>query len=151
MLSAPLAAMPAVGAAQLSRRRLWKSSAATLTATGCCLGRAVSPLNAWSFVWSVARSAIAVRSSLRSVRKHWNWTTPSGGQSWGQILWHWSYCIDQVKQILGYWAIHVRISAKKTEPGCICHSYFCLFLHRGWLFYLEAVIPDVLMFQDLRK
>lgn len=84
MLSARPAVTPALCAAQPCRRRLWRSSAVTPTATGCCLGRAVSPLNAWSFVWSAVRSAIVVRSSLRNseiyrplvvkpnVRKLWN-------------------------------------------------------------------------------
>lgn len=84
MLSARPAVTPALCAAQPCRRRLWRSSAAMPTATGCCSDRAVSPLNAWSFVWSAARSAIAVRSSLRNseiyrplvvkpnARKRWN-------------------------------------------------------------------------------
>lgn len=66
MLSARPSVTPAPCAAQPCRRCLWRSSAATPTATGCCSGRAASPLNAWSFVWSAARSAIAVRSTLRN-------------------------------------------------------------------------------------
>lgn len=65
--SAPPAATPAPAAAPPSRRRPWRSSTATPTATRSCLSPAASQPSASSFVWSAVRSVIAARAQFQDM------------------------------------------------------------------------------------